>query len=265
MMEFRQLITIGGLTVHYARAGQGQPLLFLHGMLGLVAFDSAFSFLAEKFDVIAPWAPGWGPAKDDLDRMDPGPLDLTLHHCDLLDALQLKRTHLAGTSVGAWMAAELAAIAPARVECLVLVNPLGLWLDDTPGEDPFAVHPGMPSEILFSAPGLRKKYILEGRDKVDAHVDELLALRASAKFLWPIPDTGISRRLHRIKAPTLVVTSALDRIVPAPYGPTWQAGIVGSQYMELVGTGHVPEMERPAVFATVVSQFFLAQPQTRAS
>ena len=50
---------------------------------------------------------------------------------------------------------------------------------------------------------------------MDAHVEELLNLRAGAKFLWPIPDTGVSRRLPRIKAPTLIVTSDKDVIVPA--------------------------------------------------
>lgn len=255
-MEFKQLeTTVGGLTVHYARAGRGAPLLYLHGMLGLVSFDAAFAKLAEAFDVIAPYAPGWGPSKDDLTLIDEGPLDLTLHHCDVLDALGIERAHVAGTSIGAWMAAELAAIVPVRVDRLALVNPVGLWLDDLQGEDPFAVHPGMPSEVLFSAPGLRTKYILDGRDKVDAHVQELLDLRASAKFLWPIPDTGIRKRLGRIKAPTLIVTSELDRVVPGGYGPAWQKAIAHAELTTLAGTGHLPEMEQPGRFAETIVQF----------
>lgn len=243
------------LTVHYARAGHGAPLLFLHGMLGLVAFDAAFERLAAHFDVIAPTAPGWGPAKDDLPLMDEGPLDLTLHHCDLLDTLGLTRVNVAGVGIGAWMAAELAAIAPSRVARLVLVNPLGLWLDNVKNDDPFAVHPGMPSESLFSSPASRKQYIFGGRDKVDAHVDELLSLRASAKFLWPLPDTGIKKRLMRIKAPTLIVTSEHDRVVPAPYGPAWQSAIAHAALTVLPGAGHLPEIEQPDAFARVVGDF----------
>ena len=41
---------------------------------------------------------------------------------------------------------------------MVLVNPLGLWLDDVGGADPFAQHPGMPSEVLFSEAGMRKQF-----------------------------------------------------------------------------------------------------------
>ena len=245
-------------TVHYYRKGKGQPLLYLHHMLGLVGFEPALANLAESFDVIAPYAPGWGPAKDQLVDFDPGPLDLTLHHIDLLNAFNLDSAHLVGVSIGAWMGAELAAIAPRRVDSLVLVNPLGLWLDEVGGADPFAQHPGMPSEVLFSEPGMRKSYLFEGRDKMDAHVEELLNLRASAKFLWPIPDTGIERRLPRIEAPTLIATSEHDAVVPAAYGPAWRDAIAGARLTTLPAAGHLAELEQPEAFATLVRDFIRA-------
>lgn len=245
--------------VSYYRAGKGAPLLYLHHMLGIVGWEPALAKLAEQFDVIAPYLPGWGPAKDQLPDFDEGPLDLTLHIGDILDALKLPRVHVVGISIGAWMAAELAAIAPARVERLVLVNPLGLWLGDAGGEDPFAQHPGFPSQVLFSSPDMRKTYLLEGRDKMDAHVDELLALRAAAKFLWPIPDTGVNRRLARIAVPTLVATSECDRIVPAAYGPAWRDAIVGARLTTLPGAGHLAELEQPEAFAGLVGAFLQSE------
>jgi pimeloyl-ACP methyl ester carboxylesterase len=245
-------------TVHYYRHGHGQPLLYLHHMLGMLDFEPALAKLAESFDVIAPFAPGWGPAKDQLVDIDPGPLDLTLHHVDLLNALNIKAAHVVGISIGAWMAAELAAIAPQRVMSLVLVNPLGLWLDEVGGADPFAQHPGMPSEVLFSQPGMRKQFLFEGRDKMDAHVEELLNLRASAKFLWPIPDTGVIRRLPRIEAPTLVATSEYDTVVPAAYGPAWRDAIAGSRLTTIPNAGHLAELEQPEAFASLVRDFIRA-------
>lgn len=241
--------------VHYYRAGQGEPLLFLHHMLGLTGTEAALARLAESFDVIAPYAPGWGPAKDQLADFDEGPLDLTLHHGDVLDALGVESACVAGIGIGAWMAAELAAIAPSRVRALALVNPLGLWLDDAGGEDPFAQHPGWPSQILFADPDGRKKHLFEGRDKMDAHVEELLNLRAGAKFLWPIPDTGIARRLPRIKAPTLVVTSEADVVVPAPYGPAWRDAIPGAKLETLAAAGHLAELDQPEALARLVTAF----------
>lgn len=245
----------GARDVYYYRAGSGVPLLYLHHLIGLTGFEPALERLAESFDVIAPYAPGWGPAKDQLADFDEGPLDLTLHLCDILDAFGLESAHVAGISIGAWMAAELAAIVPPRVSRLVLVNPLGLWLDDAGGEDPFAQHPGFPSTILFADPDGRTKHLFEGRDTVDAQVDELLSLRASAKFLWPILDTGITRRLSRIKAPTLIATSDKDVVVPEAYGPAWQAAISGARLTTLHDAGHLAELDQPNAFARLVGEF----------
>ena len=170
-----------------------------------------------------------------------------------------------GSYVGAvqWQAAAehppgLAAIAPQRVDSLVLVNPLGLWLDDVGGADPFAQHPGMPSEVLFSQSGMRKQFLFDGRDKMDAHVEELLNLRASAKFLWPIPDTGVLRRLPRIVAPTLIATSNKDAVVPAAYGPAWRDAIAGSRLTTIPNAGHLAELEQPEAFAALARDFIRA-------
>ncbi|HMM74810.1 MAG TPA: alpha/beta hydrolase [Gammaproteobacteria bacterium] len=252
-----QTLSIGPerLNVHYYRAGQGEPLLYLHHMLGLTGFEPVLEALAARYEVIAPYAPGWGPAKDDLPRIDPGPLDITLHNVDLLDTLGIDAAHVVGVSIGAWMAAELAAIQPARVRKLVLVNPIGLWLEDAAGEDPFAQHPGFPSRVQFANPKGREDLLIGDRDKMDAHVEELLNLRASAKFLWPIPDTGVKRRLGRINAPTLVVTSSEDKIVTAAHGPAWQSRIAGAKLAQLAGAGHGVQLEQPAALAAMVQGF----------
>ena len=257
-----QTMTVGPerREVFYYRAGSGAPLLYLHNMLGLQGFEPALARLAEQFDVIAPYLPGWGPAKDQLPEFDAGPLDLTLPQCDILDALGVTRAHVVGVSIGAWMGAELAAIVPDRVARLVLANPLGLWLDGVGGEDPFAQHPGFPSTVQFASREGREQHLLAGRDKVDAHVEELLNLRAAAKFLWPIPDTGVKRRLPRIKAATLVVTSERDAIVPAAYGPAWRDAIAGASLTSLPGAGHAAELDHPEGFARLVAGFLRDEP-----
>ena len=241
--------------VHYYRAGKGEPLLFLHHLLGLVTSEPVLERLARSYDVIAPYAPGWGPAKDQLPDIDDGPLDLVLRQSDLLDVLRIDRAHVVGISIGAWIAAELGAIYPCRVARLVLVNPIGLWLDEVGGEDPFAQHPGFPSKVLFADPDGRKKHLIGDRDKLDAHVGEQLDLRAAARFLWPIPDTGVSKRLPRIKASTLVVTSEKDVVVPPAYGPAWRDAIAGAQLTTLHGAGHVAESDQPVAFVDTVTGF----------
>jgi pimeloyl-ACP methyl ester carboxylesterase len=240
-----------GLTAHYYRAGSGPTLLYLHHMMGLVGWEPALEALSESFEVIAAFHPGWGPAKDELTEVTTN-LDLVLYYADLLDALDVERTHVAGIGVGAWIAAELAAIYPQRVERLVLVNPIGIWDPEAPGVDPFAQSPAAPTGVLFSQPDHRASLLMEGRDRLEAYVQEALDLRAAAKFMWPIADTGVEARLPRIKAPTLVVTSANDRVVLPALGPRWQRAIEGAELTELPDAGHLAELEAPEAFAALV-------------
>ena len=121
----------------------------------------------------------------------------------------------------------------------------------------FAQHPGAPSGALFSEPEHRASLLLEGRDQLDAYVGELLDLRASAKFLWPLPDTGVDQRLQRIDCRTLVITSRHDKIVNLALGDIWRAGIRGAQQRELSGSGHLADLEAPAELADLITDFAL--------
>jgi pimeloyl-ACP methyl ester carboxylesterase len=247
-------LTTSGLDARYYRGGSGKPLLFLHHLAGLTGWQPSLALLAERFDVIAPYQPGWGPSKDDLTNVD-NALDLVLFNSDLLDALGITKAHVAGIGVGAWIAAEFAAIMAQRVDRLVLVNPLGIWTEEQPGEDPFAQAPGRGAAVLFADPEKRDELLVAGRNRIDVFVEEQLNLKAGAKFLWPIPDTGVARRLGRIKAPTLIVTSGKDRVVPRYYGEAWQRAIAGSQLKDEPEAGHVMDLESPETFARLVTGF----------
>lgn len=243
-----------GFTVSYYRAGQGEPLCYLHSILSMQGWEPMLAELATSFEVIAPYLPGWGPS-DDSQALE-NALDITLFVRDFLEAAGLSRVHLLGVSIGAWMAAEMAAIFPERVRTLSLINPLGLWLDDTPGEDLFAQHPLRPTERLFADPASRERCLFGDRDdKVEVQLQELHDLKAAAKFLWPIPDTGVRKRLPRIQAPTLIATSAHDTVVVPPYGAAWQQAIRGAQLTTLAESGHLAHLEQPQACAHLITSF----------
>ena len=249
-------LTPGGQTAHVWRGGDGSPLLFLHPITGIPRWGGAVAELAHDFDLIAPYQPGWGPAKDDLPGVRDA-LDLVLFNVDLLNTLGVGSAHVVGVSIGAWIGAEIAAIRPEAVESLTLINPLGLWSEEYPGEDVFAQHPGFPTAVLFSDPDKRNELLMADRDPLDAYVGELLDLRASAKFLWPIPDTGVGRRLGRIDARTLVATSEHDKVVARAMGDLWRAAIPGAQSVELADSGHLADLEAPEALAELVRNFVL--------
>ncbi len=247
----------GKAPVHYFRGGSGDPLLYLHHLAGMQGWEPALAELSTRFDVIAPYHPGWGPSQG-LDQVENG-LDLVLHYVDFLDYLGIEKANVLGHSVGAWIAAELAAIRPDRVNRIVLANPVGVWDEEIGGEDPFAQHPMMATAVLLSDPAYRQKLILrDGQvDAMENYVQEMKDLKAAAKFLWPIPDTGVAARLPRIKARTLIVTGAKDRFIPAGYGPVWRAAIPRSETKTILDAGHLSNLEQPSRFATIAGSWFI--------
>src|SRR6185437_16238395 len=103
-------------------AGEGDPLVFLHGAGTVTGFDSLLP-LAERFRLIVPFHPGYGPSDDDPTVDDVH--DLRRHYLDLFDALGLEEIALMGASLGGWIAANFAADHPERVRRLVLCAPVG--------------------------------------------------------------------------------------------------------------------------------------------
>jgi pimeloyl-ACP methyl ester carboxylesterase len=243
-------------------AGSGAPLLYLHGAEGpRTGWPAFLAALAESHRVIAPDLPGFGQSTGGEQFRDV--LDLTIYLQDLLDALGLDRVDVLGHDLGGMAAAELAAASDRRVGALVLVAPYGLWADDDPILDVFAT----PRDAL--APLAWHELSSEGATAVlaPAETDEE-ALRArldlnrnlatATRFLWPIPDRGLDRRIHRVRAPTLLVWGASDRIVPPSYGPRWQAAVPQAQLVTIPNAGHEPMLEQPEAFTEAVLPFLAA-------
>jgi pimeloyl-ACP methyl ester carboxylesterase len=77
----------------------------------------------------------------------------------------------------------------------------------------------------------------------------------TGKFIWPIPDKGLKKRIHRVKAPTLLVWGREDRLVPAVYADEFTRRLPGARLQTVDGAGHAPHLEHTAAVARVVSDF----------
>jgi pimeloyl-ACP methyl ester carboxylesterase len=111
------------------RAGSGEPLLWFHAAGGMNrGWSPELEALAKHYDVIAPVHPGWddSPGLDEIDDIH----DMVVYYQDVVDALGLKSFNLAGHSVGGLFAAEFAAARPDLVKKLVLIAPVGMWIDE---------------------------------------------------------------------------------------------------------------------------------------
>jgi pimeloyl-ACP methyl ester carboxylesterase len=97
---------------------------------------------------------------------------------------------------------------------------------------------------------------LEDNDAVlAAMLERAQSLGTAGKFLWPIPDRGLRKRLHRIQAPTLLVWGHDDRLVAPAYGDAFQRAITGSQLVPIPACGHTPMLEQPEAFVAAVRTF----------
>jgi pimeloyl-ACP methyl ester carboxylesterase len=115
----------------FTRSGAGAPLVLLHGLgLSRQSWDPVVPALAGDFDVIAVDLPGFGGSEPAPAQVEPLPAVLAAAVAGLLDELGVTAPHLAGNSLGGWVALELAAIRP--VASLTLLSPAGLWHRETP-------------------------------------------------------------------------------------------------------------------------------------
>jgi pimeloyl-ACP methyl ester carboxylesterase len=255
----------GRPTVEVLEAGRGAPLLFLHGAGGIPEWTGALPLLARHFRVHAPLLPGFGRSTG-LDLLDEQ-LDLFFHGFDVLEALDLNRPYVVGESLGGWMAAEMAALRPREIGRLALAAPVGLWRDDAPVVDLFGhmTHELVP--FLFHDPScppaqaiLAMSSLMSDKDdRTPEQVETLIGLargfRTVAKFLFPIPERGLERRLSRITAPTLIVWGSGDRLVAPLYGQIFADKIHGARLETIDRAGHLIGLERPEPYADLLARF----------
>jgi pimeloyl-ACP methyl ester carboxylesterase len=233
------------------REGNGGPVLFLHAAGGAGTWPEFHARLARNFDVIAPDHPGFGKS-DDFPEVD-DMTDLVYHYLDLMDALGLESAHVVGGSFGGWIAAELAVHSPHRVRSLTLLSAAGLRLPEHPVTDLFLAAPEKIPGILFHRPPPPPD---PGEEPdIDTVMEALRDSAALARFSWVpfLSNPKLERRLRRITAPTLVVATDDDRLIPAEHAKRYAECIPGARYTEVSECGHAMYFEKPAEFADIVA------------
>jgi pimeloyl-ACP methyl ester carboxylesterase len=220
--------------------GQGPPVVFFHG----------------------PWGPTWGAflEPDAIHAVD-ALWDLVLCYDEVLDRLGLSRAAFVGHSFGAMVACEVAALRPGRAGRLVLIDPIGLWRDDAPVVNWMMLSSQeMPGHVFRDPDGAAAAALFAVPDDPEAaalaRTRITWAMGSTGKFIWPIPDKGLKKRIHRIAAtPTLLVWGEDDRLVPRAYADEFARRLPQSRLEIVKGAGHAPHLEQPESTARVVGAF----------
>jgi pimeloyl-ACP methyl ester carboxylesterase len=249
MIEFkREEHTINGVKIVMRTAGEGEPLLFIHGAGTFHGFQFAEKW-TRQFRVLLPFHPGFGESDDDASMLDMH--DYVMHYVELLDQLKLEKVKLVGFSLGGGLAARLAAEHNHRFSKLVLVAPAGLRDRENPTLDVLSLSPEEVPALLVSNFDVIKKHLPSAPDP-DFAAARYREATTVARLLWERPwDRKLPRLLGRLKMPTLLLWGADDRLVPAAQASTWKSFIRDAEVSIVKGAGHLVLDESDAAVETV--------------
>lgn len=257
-MAYRsEFLDVRGARTHVMRGGRGRPLLVLHPELAARIWAPYHDALAAQFHVVAPDHPGFG----DSERPDwvDGVEDLVFHYADLLDALELERVSIVGTSLGGWIALALALAHPGRVDRLVLAAPAGIRVEGAERHDYFASSIEETLRRLFHDPA-RAAQLLPTEFGAEVVVRGYHELTSLARLSWNpyLYDPKLQQRLPRVRTPTLLVWGADDAVLPPAHG-TALAELLPYATLKLIpACGHLPPFERAERFAALAVDFLTA-------
>jgi pimeloyl-ACP methyl ester carboxylesterase len=244
--------------VRYFDGGSGPDLVFLHAAGGVTAEDPFLNALAKTHHVYAPLIPGYGDSEEAPEIRDM--LDFTLHTWDVVEALGLKDPILVGHSMGGMIAAEMAALQPNDVSRLALIAPAGLWDDAHPIPDLFSTLPYEMPALLFHDAVAGAAVMTAGRNVEDPNflqtylVTNARQLGMAGRILFPIPERGLSSRLYRIKARTVLVWGDSDKLIPPVYAHAFKKGIKGAELVSIPEAGHMVTVEKTEAVVEAVGR-----------
>jgi pimeloyl-ACP methyl ester carboxylesterase len=249
-------LTVRDVDLEVVRRGAGHPIVFLHGFRAPDPDLRFLELLSRQALVIAPSHPGFGASArpDDFETV----YDLVHLYCEFLEGLPDERVTLVGASFGGWLAAEIAACCPHRLDRLVLVDALGLKLGDRETADildVFNTHPDTVRRLSWHDPQRSAPDFDELSDEAltrHARDWEALCLYGWEPYMY---NPRLKRWLGRIATPTLVLWGESDGVVKPAYGRAYASLIPGARFDLIEGAGHHPEVERPEAVADRVLAF----------
>lgn len=241
----------GAVKTRVLVGGSGPAAVYLHGMEGL-QWDEFLEGLASSNTVYAIEHVGSGESSGLEELYDFW--DLVSHYEEAFDELGLEQTALIGHSFGGMVAGEVAAHLRRRITRLVLMAPLGMWDDAHPVAEIDAISKDRRAERLLGDPSRPlPKLLMPDIDDHEALFHADLNAASINQFTWPIAEKGLTRRLYRVTAPTLLVWGEQDHIVEPLYAEMFASRLRAPTTTTILpGLGHLLQLEDPTTVLTPV-------------
>lgn len=246
-----RFIELDGCRIRVRRGGRGSPLLYLHGANGAPAIAPFMERLAERFEVIVPEHPGFG-ASDEPEWLE-NTADLAYFYLDFLRHEQLREVHVVGSSLGGWVALEMAVRDTSRLRSLVLVGPAGLGSEEAASGDTFLWTAEEQVRNTVADQSVAEKLLAQPQD-MDVQLKNRFTV---ARLAWEprYENPFLAKWLHRIDVPTKIIWGEEDKIFPVAYVEAFRSRMPDAEIQIIAGCGHLPQVERPDQFCEVATRF----------
>jgi len=251
-----EAVQVNGIQQAYTRAGQGAPLVLVHGYpLDHTIWYDVVSALENDFALLLPDLRGFGLSGVVESQFTIA--DMASDIAGLLDHLGIEKTHIAGHSMGGYVALAFARLYPQRV------SGLGLVSTQAPADTPdrkqgrySAAEEIMKSGVQPVAEGMSPK--LTPDERVQAFVRSLIAalrpagLAGALKAMAERDDS--TSILSSFSFPVVVVHGDVDELIPVQRAREIVIENPQATLNELSGVGHMPMMEDPQATATALKK-----------
>ncbi len=243
------------VTLNSTVTGTGPSLVILHRSIGGDSMSALVASLASTFSVVAPSLPGYDGSQRPEWARSPRDLAPILLHGIKKSAGE--RPVLVGLGLGAWVAAEMAAMSPERLRALVLVSPLGVQPRVGEITDPFLVSTERYVELGFAnSDDYRRTFDACGLGS-EPWLRRERNREMTTRIAWRprMFDASLPFRLAYMTTPTLILWGEQDAIVPRDAVERYERSIPNAKLITLPGCGHMIECEAPNKVRDLVSSF----------
>lgn len=261
-----EVVRTNGLEIAYERAGEGPPLVLVHG----AATDSRMwepqlAALADEFTVVAWDEPGAGRSSDVPPEF--GLADYANCLAGLIGALDLGPAHVAGLSWGGTVALEVYRHRPELVATLLLVDTYAGWKGSLPADEVRARIDGLRE--MLAAADQQFDPTLPGLFAGDPPAEFVPLLEAMAADVRPaslktallvMAEVDLRDLLPRIAVPTLLLWGELDGRSPLTVARQFADAVPDAELIVIRGAGHMSNLEQPQRFNDAVRAFCRAHP-----